>query len=81
MEKWEYRVEYICHRGGNELLPDLSGRYFWQRDLEKKLNELGAEGWELIDFPSDVLDGHVDGYALFKRKITVPNNGQSEVKE
>ena len=44
-------------------------KFVFQIDLEKHLNELGSEGWELVQIPADLVQGQAaDGFALFKRK-------------
>lgn len=63
--KWEYCVEYIAHRGNSATA--VRGKELWISDIEKQLNKLGSEGWEIVHFPSDILDKYVDGYAIFKR--------------
>ena len=71
MEQWEYKVECLAHRGGEkqtEYKPGETLRYLWELDLEKQLNKLGAEGWEIVEFPSALLNGYCIGWALFKRK-------------
>ena len=71
MEQWEYAVKYLAHRGGDKRTPFTPGtetRCLWELDLEKALNKLGADGWEVVSFPGYLLRGSVDGYALLKRK-------------
>lgn len=70
MEKWEYKVAYIAHRGGDEK-KRVNGEYvaLWQIDIERELNKLGNDGWEVVNFPTELFDQRVDGYALFKRRV------------
>lgn len=65
---WEYRTEYIPTHGHEE--HDFkANKFVFQIDLEKHLNELGSEGWELVQIPADLVQGQAaDGFALFKRK-------------
>lgn len=72
MKQWEYKVAFIAHRGGENIVSNKSdsnyGRYLWELDIEKTLNELGAYGWELHSFPMEVFDKALCGYAVFKRQ-------------
>lgn len=76
MDKWEYRLGYIANLGGKEMTSD--DRYVWEVIIEEQMNELGKEGWELVQFPAGVISGLcADGYAVFKRKIVKEqNNGK-----
>lgn len=60
MTKWEYKTEWICHRVNDE-------QGLWIQDINKALNELGTEGWELVYFPGEILQGSLAELALFKR--------------
>ena len=65
MQKWEYLV--LIH-AWNEERQD----FFWNNDptdpdkIERKLNKLGQEGWELIDTRAISLSS---AYYHFKRPI------------
>lgn len=48
MQKWEYKYIYLTGVGGDE------------KEIERKMNDLGAEGWELIGW------NNVAGF-IFKR--------------
>lgn len=68
MQKWEYRIGYLAHRGQTAgHIPGNPDKAYWVQDLEMDLNKFGADGWELVSFPDDILADRVDGYALFKR--------------
>ena len=69
MQKWEYRTAYLAHCGqGSGYVPGTNlDKELWEQDLERALNKLGEDGWELVSFPSNILIDHVEGYALFKR--------------
>ncbi len=43
----------------------------YDRDLEKKLNELGKEGWELISFNKD--EDSLNKQLILKRKLICYN--------
>lgn len=69
MEQWEYKVEYIPTHGHDQYADIMTGKFVYEVDLEKHLNKLGEEGWELIQIPAGLIGGEcADGYALFKRK-------------
>lgn len=69
MQKWEYKIDYLAHRGQEAgHIPGHPDKEYWVQDLEQELNKLGAEGWELVSFPADILTDSVDGFALFKRQ-------------
>ena len=66
MEKWEYMMSYVCHR---EHDGSPSGYVLMKNDIEKTLNEIGADGWELVSFPEELLTNQAaEGYVLFKRR-------------
>ena len=66
MEQWEYMMGYVSHRE-NDGRP--SGYVLMKNELEKTLNEYGADGWELVSFPPELLtDKAAEGYVLFKRR-------------
>lgn len=66
MEQWEYMMGYVCHRE-HDGTP--SGYVLMKNKLEKTLNEAGADGWELVSFPSELLTNKAaEGYVLFKRR-------------
>lgn len=68
MQKWEYKLGYLSHRGRESgHIPGNPDKEYWVQDLEMDLNKFGADGWELVSFPDDILADRVDGYALFKR--------------
>lgn len=50
MSKWEYKVvdliKEIEKEGANIVLP---GHWLYTSDIEKVLNQLGLQGWELVD--------------------------------
>jgi hypothetical protein len=58
-QKWEYRRELISNPESTQVAH--------REDIEKGLNDLGAEGWELV-----AVDG---SWALFKREAE--EGGQS----
>lgn len=71
MPRWEYLVEHV----------NISERWSAKRQREEveafrvRLNELGAQGWEMISYESVPLTGHfsnsIKGYAylnFFKRR-------------
>lgn len=80
-KKWEYLHAYVCidlpkgtHLGTR--LPEFQrssmvtgGKFrYWQVCLEKELNKLGEDGWELVAIDEGLRTGNAeDGYALFKR--------------
>lgn len=75
IDKWEYKIEYICHRGNDRRVTDRNdpnfGRAYWELDIEKQLNKQGEAGWELAIFPRQILeDESIDGFCIFKRKLT-----------
>lgn len=59
MKKWEYELKYFTWR-----------RNFFQYDIGEKLNKMGAEGWEIVSFPSKINADVDEGvYVLFKRHV------------
>jgi hypothetical protein len=62
-EKWEYKVYY--HRNGGNLYNEYA-----QKELNAKLNEFGAEGWELVvsGTSGNSTYGFLDVH-IFKRKL------------
>jgi len=57
MKKYEYKVITIA-----TTLPVSTKRYEKiAQDFERKLNELGVEGWELVQ--------RMDGFFFFKREV------------
>lgn len=69
MRKWEYRVVDLIKEIEKER--SRGAREHWVRtsDLEKLLNKLGEQGWELVDthFKLDRKEAVVVG--LFKRPL------------
>ena len=66
MPKWEYKVvelvkEIEKESGGKRLL----GHWLHGADLEKILNRLGSQGWELVSIHLDRQEAIVVGF--FKR--------------
>lgn len=75
MKRWEYRVEYLArYKKDQERFVDLeteNARSLWQQETEERLNELGEDGWELIQLTEDFLENkYLDGYGVFKREKT-----------
>ena len=82
-KRWEYRSVYIgidlpVGADMDSLVPGYTGTemvtggktHCWQACLEKELNKLGAEGWELVAIQTGMAYGRgEDGYALFKRPV------------
>lgn len=66
MEQWEYKHAYIA------LLPPPpeQGDSDLGKLLQEELCRFGAGGWELVSISPGLLDTtHLDGYAIFKRKL------------
>ena len=68
MIKWKYHTEEVPDA---ELVSGI---------LEKRLNKMGKEGWELVTFSMDVSLG-ANSFAIFKRmeEVAVDVEGQKEV--
>jgi hypothetical protein len=66
MAAYEYRTEVITHGLLGRKEEELD-----RRELEERLNALGAEGWEFEKLVRDVaLHGEKDGHVLiFKRAL------------
>jgi hypothetical protein len=71
LRRWEYRVVDLLKEteSKRDRTQDASGRWLHTSDLEEVLNQLGAEGWELVDmqFIPDRGETIVVGY--FKRPV------------
>jgi hypothetical protein len=66
---WEYEFKYLCHRGSDEKVPGFETKTYTHQDIESQLNDLARQGWELIYFPNELLQGdHVEGHGLFRRE-------------
>ena len=66
---WEYKFEHLCHRGRDETMPGCETKTYTQGDIEKELNSLAREGWELVYFPADLLQNdNVEGFGIFRRE-------------
>jgi len=62
-KKWEYKVEIIkCEVG---YTTDID---FYGKTIEKTLNTLGEEGWELVAVARVVAGGIRYGYAILKKE-------------
>ena len=59
--QWEYLHQYIAIIGDSP--------------LEKELQKYGDKGWELVSIDPNLLDGALDGFAVFKRPkpVTLPS--------
>ena len=91
--RWEYlELTAIGHNepladARNALVSTTDGRY-WKAKMPKEaiiavLNELGAEGWELVSTGGSTLQGgliapgYLDGFAaMFKRPVTEKDPGE-----
>lgn len=51
MQKWEYKVR-------------VSGRSSFYAEQQAELNELGQEGWELVDFAAGVFKRPIESIGL-----------------
>ena len=51
LRKWEYRVVDLIKETEieSDRTSEASGRWLQTSDLEEVLNQLGAQGWELVD--------------------------------
>lgn len=70
MTKWEYKVvDLIREIGKEETGVEASRHWLRAMDLEAVLNELGAQGWELVDINFLLHKGETVVVGLFKRPI------------
>jgi hypothetical protein len=67
MSSYEYTTSVITHGFLGRKEEELD-----REELERELNRMGAEGWELVKVMSDVaLHGEKDGHVLlFKRQAS-----------
>ena len=65
MLKWEYNVVDLIKEVDKESTGGLLGYWIQTADLEKALNKLGAEGWELVYLQFDKQETIIVGF--FKR--------------
>ena len=63
--KWEYRVIDLIKEVQKERTTELMGQWLNTSDLEKILNKLGSQGWELVGIVIDKPESIVVGF--FKR--------------
>lgn len=64
---WEYKSLFVKAKGS------FSGGKFDLENLESQLNELGKEGWELVNALASNVSFGESGYliCLFKRKTNI----------
>lgn len=64
MKKWEYKIIDSNHIAGGIF----RGKKF--TEIEKYLNDLGKEGWEIINLDFNDVTGQMDFVGVAKREIT-----------
>ena len=75
MPKFEYRTLYTFfdYNENTVIFEDTHGDNFPYCEINKKINELGAEGWELVSVTKEPSDDELrdrqDETFYFKRKI------------
>lgn len=78
--KWEYKYIYVCHKWSGEGYINKDGHFVVTKpankenkikEVEKNLNEIGKEGWELVYIDEGFLEDieSVDTYVLCKRQV------------
>jgi hypothetical protein len=68
MVKWEYKVIDLVKEIEEETAETgLPGHWLRASDLEKVLNELGAQGWELVNIHFTLDGREATAIALLKR--------------
>lgn len=75
---FEYKIKYICvgirypdnSDNTNTYIRDDNGELIlnWQKELQEQLNELSAEGFDLVQLDNRLLHGAPDGYGVFRKE-------------
>jgi hypothetical protein len=68
MQQWEY----LIHTHDDFKEPGFFGGLANREQVERKFDELGEQGWELVsmDFPDVMISGVTNWAAVFKRPRT-----------
>lgn len=69
MAKWEYKQVRV----GGLVTGDLG------KGSLQSMNELGAQGWELVTIYADFRNDYKGGQAIFKRQVSAEDWGASPV--
>lgn len=64
MKKWEYKIIDSTHLAGGIF----RGKKF--HEIEKYLNEIGREGWEIINLDFNDITGQMDFVGVARRELT-----------
>ena len=65
---WEYRMECLAAHG-HDRLAEGTFKYIFEVDIERQLNKLGEDGWEVVSISDGLIQGlEATGYTLLKRR-------------
>lgn len=71
MPKWEYEFVTAVWSGNSlQVVVSQSGSSTTSRHLKDVMNDLGQQGWELVDITYDPPGGMKQAFLTFKREVS-----------